>query len=599
MNPIFSRINYYFRKIHSGNETLQPVDIYYWRNRIFNTTIILTLLLGLIFLVACFIIAINEQNYNLVVSSLSGYLLLLIIYYAKVVKFELKYNILIVLAYLYGAYILLFSIHMSTGLVFLFVSSVLTGILRNMKVTFTSLVVNAVTLVIAGIMSFGNISFQNTISSVHTVSTWTLTSLEFMVINTVIALSLSMLLKGLENSIKTENTVKKLLEIEHSRVLKAKEKAEEADKLKSSFLANMSHEIRTPMNGILGFAEYLKNNPTGKAESDEFLEIIVNNGKYLLHLINDIIDISKIEANQLKIKETQFNPDDLFDELFTFYHSHKNRTGKDHIALYLSKTHNIKNIQIIADRVRLKQILSNLIDNAIKFTEKGSVEFGYKVLNDGTFEFFVEDTGIGMTKEEQKIVFDRFTRAKSHMDKTIKGTGLGLSISKSLIELMGGTIEVSSLTGKGSVFSFRIPKNAFSKEQKLKLGRIKDTEKYNWADKSILLVEDNPDGLRYLLTVLEPTGANLEYATNGADAVRIVSKNNGINLILMDIQLPEMNGLQATKEILKLKRDLPIIAQTAFSFNEDRERSYEAGCVDYITKPIDRIQLLKTINKYI
>lgn len=285
--------------------------------------------------------------------------------------------------------------------------------------------------------------------------------IDFFLLCSVISISLSHLFRKLNITIDKEDRIKKLLELEQKRLFSAKEKAEVADSLKSAFLANMSHEIRTPLNGILGFAELLKDEELEKRDRKEYVDIIINNGKHLLNLINDIIDISKIESRQLNIKPTYFNPDDLLDELFSFFENHKNLIEKNHVELILSTTVNNNHSNICTDKTRLKQVLSNLIHNSLKFTEEGQVEFGYTFLNENEIEFFVEDTGIGISSADLDIIFERFRQAETTNRRSMHGTGLGLSICKALIELMGGEIHVESNLGQGSRFNFVLPLNYF------------------------------------------------------------------------------------------------------------------------------------------
>ncbi len=373
----------------------------------------------------------------------------------------------------------------------------------------------------------------------------------------------------------------------------AKKKAEESDRLKSAFLANMSHEIRTPMNGILGFSQLLKAKSYPPEKESLFLTQIINNSKQLLTLINDIIDISKIEAHQLKINETEINLNVVVDELFNLFDKERN----EELKLISYKGLKEEESNVVTDPDRLKQVMNNLLSNALKFTESGSVTFGYEKKDNNTLLFYVKDTGIGISMEQQNIIFDRFKQAEDGTTKKFSGTGLGLAISKELIELMGGNIWVTSQIMKGSEFAFTIP---FKQGRNTQTQSVENSHPtvYNWSDKTILVVEDHEANYLFLQTCLEETGCTVIRAADGKAAIEKGLNSEAIDLILMDIQLPIIDGITATKEIKKHKRELPIIAQTAYAMQGDKEKTIDAGCNDYIEKPIEPQKLLKIISEF-
>ncbi len=384
-------------------------------------------------------------------------------------------------------------------------------------------------------------------------------------------------------------------------LLEAKEKAEESDRLKSAFLANMSHEIRTPMNGILGFTQLLLSSTPQSDEKRYHLDIIYERGNHLLQIINDIIDISKIEANQLKINKKQFCLNDLLYELYHSYEVELEKNDNKDIKLELAMDFSRDNSFIFSDKIRLQQILTNLLGNAIKFTEKGEIGFGYEKKDPSSILFFVKDTGIGIPKEKQKDIFDRFRQAEEgSASRNYEGTGLGLSISKNLVHLLNGRIWVESEEGQGSAFYFTIPLEKVEGHQTSDIGNKPENKVYNWKHKKILVVEDDPVSQSYLKEILDETGAEIIFTDNGTEAYKIFSQTKDFSMILMDIKLPDKSGHQVTKEIRETQSDdVPIIAQTAYAMQEDREKSLEAGCTDYITKPIDPKALLAVMNKYL
>lgn len=381
----------------------------------------------------------------------------------------------------------------------------------------------------------------------------------------------------------------------HDKILKAKLKAEESDRLKSAFLANMSHEIRTPMNGIIGFTKLIENDNLNEEMRKSYINIIDKSTNQLLTIINDIIDISKIEAGQLELHDTKCTINFLLYELFTFFQSETKIIEKD-IQISSKKALSNLNSSIIVDDNRLRQILINLISNALKYTEIGLVEFGYMLPENDKITFFVKDTGIGIPNEKHKMIFDRFVQADNVSSQS--GTGLGLSISKGLVELMGGKIWLKSEVGKGTCFYVQIPFSPVQNSMAKQKDKIDKKIIYNWNNKNILIAEDDDTSFFYLKTILEKNNANIIRATDGIKAIEICHSNDEIDLVLMDIQLPGKNGYEAAAEIKKSKQDLIIIAQTANAMVEDKKKAFESGCDDYISKPIDMKILYKTIDKY-
>ncbi len=378
-------------------------------------------------------------------------------------------------------------------------------------------------------------------------------------------------------------------------LLEAKIKAEESDKLKTAFLTNMSHEIRTPMNAIVGFTELLKDPVLPVDQRLEFSNILTSSCETLSAIIDDIIDIAKIEAGQTKIRYADCLIDEVMQELYTFF-SEEIKKEKKKIDLRLMSK---RGIVMVTDRLRLMQILSNLLDNAVKFTDQGAVEFGCRSLEDDAVEFFVTDTGIGIPEEMQDLIFGRFRQLDNSTSRKHGGTGLGLAISRNLIELMGGKIWLESSPGNGTTFFFRLPNKPEQEKPEesppyLKIVR----EAMKWDEKTILIVEDNHANWEFFKAVLEKTGASLVRASTGQEALDYAASNDPLDLILMDIQMPDINGFEATRQIKKLHNTLPIIAQTAYAMPHDRERSLAAGCDDYLPKPIKPEDLLSIIKKY-
>ena len=386
-----------------------------------------------------------------------------------------------------------------------------------------------------------------------------------------------------------------ILRVINDELLKAKDKAEESDRLKSAFLANMSHEIRTPMNAILGFANLLKSKKQSEERKRTFIDIINSKSKQLLQIITDIIDISKIEADQIKIINKNLSLNELIRQLVTYFNTLKEQEKKP-INIKMSYDRPDKSSWIYSDKVRIEQVLTNLLSNAYKFTEKGEIKIGYKIFDYKWVQFFVSDTGIGLSEEEQKVIFDRFRQASSSMNRIYGGTGLGLSISKGLAEKLGGEIWVESKVNKGSVFYLKIPYAAGEKTQTF-LSKKKDS--YNWENKTILVVEDEDINFTFIKTLIKPTKAIIIRAMDGLEAIELCKKNADINLVLMDIKLPKLDGLAATREVKKFRQTLPIIAQTAYAMSSDEDSCLKAGCDAYISKPIKIDAFMKLVEQFL
>lgn len=379
----------------------------------------------------------------------------------------------------------------------------------------------------------------------------------------------------------------------------AKEKAEEADKLKTAFLANMSHEIRTPMNAIVGFSQLLANQGINEDKRQLFIDQININSESLLNLIEDIIYVSKIESGKIEIKKDICQLNSVLDEIYTAFIEHRRRMGKEPVEIQLIKGVDNKNFTILTDNQRLRQVLNNLLGNALKFTDKGSVSFGYKIRDNENLLFFVRDTGLGINQDKIKFIFDRFTKIAANKTKLYGGTGLGLSITKHLVEQMGGKIWVESVEEKGSTFYFLIPHQGLDQQIFEKNIPKQKKEKLSLKNAKILIAEDEQMNYLFLHEALQPTGAKLTWAKNGKEALTMIENKEEFDLILMDMKMPVMDGYEATRKIKKIRPDISVIAQTAYAMPEEQKKGYQAGCDFYLTKPIDPVILIDMIKKQI
>ncbi len=372
-----------------------------------------------------------------------------------------------------------------------------------------------------------------------------------------------------------------------NELIVAKEKAEESERLKSAFLANMSHEIRTPLNGILGFTYLLaENEDLSRENKREYASIINKSAENLLKIIDDILDISRLETDNSKIDKKLFDVVTMLNDLYLLFQQKMADSGKTGVKLILEKPP--VNVFLNTDENRLMQIFSNLLDNALRFTQKGSVIFGISAIIDNKVDFFVIDTGVGIPKEKHEIIFNRFMQADNSTTRSYGGTGLGLSIVKKLLELMGSEITLESEPGQGACFRFQLPSNSLNKREVELSVKKMDGVKFNIA--KILVVEDDMVSRLYFTQILANHSAQLFFAETGNEALQSFEKHNP-DVILMDIGLPDINGLEIVRKIRKTNKKVIIIAQTAFAMSDDKEKALDAGCNDFITKPL-KIDLL-------
>ena len=382
-----------------------------------------------------------------------------------------------------------------------------------------------------------------------------------------------------------------------AELVKAREKAEESDNLKTAFLNNLSHEIRTPMNQILGFSSFLKDPELTEAQHDEYIGIINSQSHQLLHIIDDIVEISEITTGQADLKLMTFNLGEMMNELLASY-----QPKADHRNLQLNLIKGIPDADAIisGDQVKLKQIFSHLVENAVKFTDSGHIDIEYS-RRGNCLIVAVTDTGIGIDEQEKKVIFDQFRQVEITMTRKYGGLGLGLSISNAYIRMMSGVIKLESEPGKGSCFIVEIPYLSANQVSDRSAAIFKSPvyTRPDWKDKTLLIAEDEESNVQFLRAVLRSTGANLLFAVNGLEAVEQCKIHPEISLVLMDIKMPRMDGLEATRIIKSFNSDLPVIAITAFAMSKERDYILKSGCDDYLPKPIKRDDLIANIQKYI
>ncbi|MBN2486586.1 MAG: response regulator [Bacteroidales bacterium] len=386
---------------------------------------------------------------------------------------------------------------------------------------------------------------------------------------------------------------------QRKELVKTRERVEESDKLKSSILLNISHQIRTPLNSITGFSELLANSEYDSAKRKEYIEIIKQQSRRILGLIDDISEIAKLENGNIELTKIPCNLKLILKELLIGLNQQRTIKQKEQVDIKLDIPDN-PGLEIMTDSGRLQQAILNIINYSLRYTQKGYIQFGYR-FDEQTLKitFFVIDTSNGLTKDEQKVIFNKFSVIDT-TDGKMEDPGLGLTISKNIIKSLGGKIWVESEEGKGNTFLFNIPFEPVPDNEHVDIeNEIGHETTYQWPNKRILIVDDEEVNAMFLDAVLQGTSAQVIFAKNGNEAIELCKSISGIDLVLMDLKMPVMNGLKATQEIRKYNTKIPIIAQTALASEEDKHNCLKVGCNDIITKPIEVQELMLMINRYI
>lgn len=383
----------------------------------------------------------------------------------------------------------------------------------------------------------------------------------------------------------------------HAELVKANQEAQASSRLKSSFLANISHEIRTPLNSVVGFSNLLLSEDLSKDAKEEYVEHINFNSEKLLQIIGDIIDLSRLESSQIEIRYEETSLNSLIDEIIRETRQVIRRTDKPIILNVVNRFKNTGDL-IFTDRIWLRRVLSHLMDNAVKFTLNGSIEFDCSLDSDNII-FRIKDTGVGINKENLTRIFEQFRQEIDGHHRPFEGLGIGLTLAKEVVERMGGKIFVQSEKGMGSEFGFSLPYRPAGSPRFSSENDENFVVNSNWGSKKCLLVDDNKDVLLYLMKILDETRISIVTARSGYEAIQAVKNTADIDLVLLDMQMPEMNGIEVTRELRKIRPDLPIIAQTAFIFDDDKDIILEAGCDACLIKPIRKGKLLNTMAAFL
>ena len=381
---------------------------------------------------------------------------------------------------------------------------------------------------------------------------------------------------------------------------KAKKNAETADKLKTTFLENLSHEIRTPLNAVVGFTTLLETEENLSIEGTEKVSNIIRGSNTITKIIDSIMEASRLQIGDIKLYEKEFSVYEMINELI--FAVKENQIFQRKKGLHIRKNlEDIINYSIFSDPDKLFTIFHNLLDNAVKFTEEGFIDINVSIENKSTLFFMIKDTGVGIKEEDTKYIFEKFRKIESDHSKLYSGLGLGLNITKSLVRLLKGNISVESEPGKGTQFTVTIPVSNIKHKKQSTGKQIIELKNRAMFDKRILIAEDEQLNLLLLTTILNNTGAKVLVAKNGIEAVKVFEENKDIDLILMDIKMPELNGIEATKRIRTFDKGktVKIIAQTAYTIEYQKKKILDSGFDDFISKPIDLQVIISKIKKHL
>ena len=576
----------------------------YLRDILFISVLLITFPICILAYIPSVVVSFITQQPVLVFFDTLAMITLLFVFFSRNVNIRIKKRVFSSIFYILAVVLFYYLGLKGPSVVMLYCTSVLITLFRSKRAGLIAVSLNAgiflSMLMVSPVRSPTLTFFQE-----FPVGAWLAVGINLIAFNALIVLSVASLVDHLNESLLEERKLQDLLKRESLDLVDSKLKAEESDRLKTAFLSNMSHEIRTPMNGILGFSSFLSDPDLTPGDQQKYLSIIKKSSARMLNIINEIIEISRIESGQMDVNYRETNINEQVEDVFTLL---KPEVDEEKIAFSYKNGLPAHESFINTDGEKLVAILTNLVKNAIKYTEKGSITFGYQLLPavstaqmliPAELEFFVRDTGIGIPSDRQDAIFDRFVQADIADIQARQGAGLGLSISKSYIEMLHGRIWLKSETDQGSTFYFTLPYSGNTGEKRVDVNVEKmDIENLPGNGLNILIVEDDEVSKIFLKAVVKKISRKIIYAQSGVEAIALCRSNPDIDLILMDVRMPTMTGHDTTREIRRFNKDVVIIAQTAHALKGDRETALEAGCNDYITKPIIKEQLLEMIRRH-
>ncbi|MDX9771315.1 MAG: ATP-binding protein [Tenuifilaceae bacterium] len=575
----------FLSEANANQETIQQ-----WQEKFFAKIMLYLIPLSVLLFIPSQLMSFRDGLYSLAIANTIAFVALQYLYFSKRLSIKARKVTLLSILYGLGIALLYFMGWRGPGLVYLLGFSVFSSLIMSIRAGYITLSMNVIIFITLSLLVRFGVFSSSLLYGLDSAAIIAI-GLNFVLLNFLLITTIASLVRVLQNKMKSEHEVKLQLEREMEEHKQAKARAEESDRLKSAFLANMSHEIRTPMNGILGFTQLLRE-PLELQKQEEFLKIIESSGLRMLNIINNIIDISKIESGQSQLSFGPFNINEQIEMLCTFFMPEAMEKG---IELKCEKPLKPQQSTINTDGEKVYAVLTNLVKNAIKYIDNGEITVGYKP-NKSDIEFFVSDTGQGIPNEKLETIFERFVQAEVSYEKAQEGAGLGLAISKAYVELLGGKLWVESELGKGSTFSFSIPIDTSSQGDS-PIQELPKQEGFKPGNLKILIAEDEETSDILLTFTLQGISREILHAASGAETLRIARENSDIDLIMMDIRMPEMDGYEATQQIRQFNKDVVIIAQTAYGYTNDREKALQAGCNDYISKPINKMLLMDKIAR--
>jgi len=564
-------------------------DHQYFSKTLLDKILLLCLTIGGIVVALNILHAINLHLWLVVAVNVFIYSNLVLLHFTTFKQFSVRAVFTLLILYLIGLIAVLCFGPYGSGMIWLFVLVIFAGLLLGLKSMFIALAIIFFTFTIISVLIFFNLLDSLLISHYRFVE-WIITSFSFLFLGALLGIVVSVAHKFINDVMVIAKKSDGQLKEEIGETGKLKIGIEEAKTANCNFISNLSNKIDAPLLAINRLAEMMNAEGVTAPEKDMYATLMAEKGTSLLQMFNDIIEFSKIQFGELVLQPNECFINKLIKDLYTVYCEKQTKMNLGHIELRIKVAIDNNDFIIITDSFRLRQILDKLLDNALKYTSNGFIEFGYILKTNKSLLFYVKDSGIGIPSEMQNSIFDSFVKYNHESAQT--GTGIGLSIAKRLVEALQGSLLVESTPDKGTMFYFSIPTNYYSDLV------IESPPVYKWDDKVVLIVEDDKNNLFLIKETLASTGIQILWASDGLQAVNIFTSRR-IDIVLMDIMIPGINGYETTKIIRQFAPKTPIIAQTAYVFSEERQKALEVGCNDYITKPINPTILLSSMDKYL
>ena len=592
----FNQIIHFLSKFLPYPKFDNKLPFFEWKNKLLMLIMGGFVVMGFTAYIPSVIYSVNEKLWSIVVVDSFVFAFVLFIVFSKSLNARTKINLSLAIFFLLGILLLVLIGPQGAGFIWLFIYPILAGFFYGFKGVQKATFLNLLALLVILVFIVFEVPGFEQVAN-YKVGGWIVNSINFMAISTFISFSLGAIISNIYDTLEKEMKMTTKLQESKLQLAKEKQKAEEADKLKTQFLANMSHEIRTPMNTLLGFSDLLSDKSLDENTVIRYNQIIKSSGAQLVRIIDDIIDIAKIESNQMKIFTSTVNVLSLLNLVAETW-AEKFYVKEKGIKFIITVPQDLKGKHINTDEMRFKQILNNLIDNAVKYSGTGKIEIGCTSVsyNEKQYlEFYVKDNGIGIPENARRIIFERFSQADNVNFK--EGTGLGLSIIKGLLNLLGGEIWLESEVNQGSTFFFTLPCPEQIINEQEKVITMVDSLIPDFSQKTIFVAEDDETSFFYVEQVLRKTKVKIKHAFHGKELLELLEEEIP-DLVLLDINMPILNGFETIKEIREKYPKLYVIAQTAYANADEKQKCLDLGCNDYIAKPINREKLIEMLKLF-